>query len=132
MNISSLLRIVPDAPPAVEPVFRLINRTVYFNGDCERCRPHCGAVCCTGYGLVSLTEEEAKSGRFVYKEASETCDCSTCQRMKAAGIKYTLVKQPDGSCLYLDGTRRCSIYEHRPETCQKYKCTNVPFMLSPA
>src|SRR5262245_20807129 len=127
MKIASLLK----ATPAVEepPLFRVINRTVYFNGNCVDCRPHCGAVCCTGYGLVALTEEEAKSGRYSYKEASETCGCPMCQRMRDAGVKYTLLKQPDGSCVHLDGERRCSIYDDRPETCRRYSCKGVGFVL---
>lgn len=129
MTISSLLRIAPPETAAAEPAFRLINRSVYLNGNCEQCRPHCGALCCT-YGFVSLTEEEAKSGRYLYKEASESCNCPTCQRMRELGIRYTLRKQADGSCMYLDGERRCSIYEDRPETCKTYSCRNIPFRLS--
>ncbi|HEY8550356.1 MAG TPA: YkgJ family cysteine cluster protein [Vicinamibacterales bacterium] len=131
MTISSPLRVVPAEVSAPEPAFRLINRTVFFSGHCEQCRPFCAAVCCTGYGFVSLTEEEAASGRYVYKEATEGCGCQTCERMRAAGIKYTLLKQADGSCMYLDGGRRCSIYADRPETCRKYNCRNIPFRLSP-
>ncbi len=108
----------------------MINHSVYFNGDCERCRPQCGAFCCIGYGFVSLTEDEAKSGRYVYKEAAESCGCQLCQRMRMAGVRYTLLKQRDGSCTYLDGGRRCSIYADRPETCRRYSCKNVPFSLS--
>ena len=131
MTISSLLRVVPAETAVAEPVVRVINRTVYFNGNCEQSRPHCGAACCIGYGFVSLTEAEAKSGRYLYKEASESCNCATCQRMREMGVKYTLLKQADGSCMYLDGERRCSIYANRPETCMKYNCRNIPFRLSP-
>jgi Fe-S-cluster containining protein len=51
--------------------------------------------------------------------------------MRELGLKYVLLKQPDGSCIYLDGTRKCGIYESRPETCKKYSCVNLPFALSP-
>jgi Fe-S-cluster containining protein len=131
MTVTSLLRVVPADTPAVEPVFRVINHTVYFNGNCEQSRPYCGALCCSGYGFVSLTEEEANSGRYLYKEASESCNCATCQRMREIGVKYTLQKQADGSCAYLDGERRCTIYATRPETCMKYTCRNIPFRVSP-
>jgi hypothetical protein len=142
MKISSLLNVLPAAPmppvapvalvapAAAEPCAWVINHSVYFNGDCDRCRPQCGAFCCIGYGFVSLTEEEAKSGRYVYKEASESCGCPLCQRMRASGVKYTLLKQRDGSCTYLDGSRQCSIYADRPETCRQYSCKNVPFSLT--
>lgn len=122
-----------EATPRARPdPFRILNGNVYFNGKCEECRPLCAAVCCRGYALVSLTEEEAKSGRYAYKEASDDCDCELCKKMRELGVRYTLPKQPDGGCIYLDGTRRCSIYEERPETCRRYSCVNVPFTLHPA
>ena len=130
MTLSSLLRVLPADTAAAEPVFRLTNRTVYFNGNCEQCRPHCGALCCTGYGFVSLTAEEAQSGRYRYQEATTGCECQSCQRMRQAGVQYSLLKQADGSCMYLDGERRCGIYEDRPQTCRKYNCRNIPFRLS--
>ncbi|MBZ5529867.1 MAG: hypothetical protein LAO20_00420 [Acidobacteriia bacterium] len=111
--------------------FVLINRTVYFNGRCDDCRPHCGAVCCSGYGFVGLSEEEAKSGKYVCKQLEEGCECAVCKRMRELGLKYSVVKNPDGSCIYLDGARKCSIYADRPEVCRKYSCLNVPFVLNP-
>jgi Fe-S-cluster containining protein len=131
MTVSSLLRVMPADVPAADPIARVINRSVYFSGNCEQCRPHCAAVCCTGYGFVSLTDDEAKSGRYVFKEATESCSCTMCVRMRESGVKYTLLKQADGSCMYLDGERRCSIYADRPETCKRYNCRNIPFRLSP-
>jgi hypothetical protein len=116
--------------PAADPALRVINQAVYFNGDCESCRPHCGALCCTGYTLVSLTDEEAASGRYAFKEATAECECNLCQTMRQAGVKYTLLKQRDGSCIYLDGSRRCSIYADRPQTCQRYSCKNLPFRIT--
>jgi Fe-S-cluster containining protein len=112
--------------------FVVINRAVYFNGNCDECRPHCGAVCCAAYGFVGLTKEEAGTGLYAYKEVSENCDCATCQRMRELDLQYTVLKHPDGSCIYLDGARGCSIYQNRPETCKKYTCKNIPFMLTPA
>jgi hypothetical protein len=111
--------------------YHVLNGAVYFNGQCDACRPFCAAVCCRGYAFVSLTEEEAKSGRFAYKEASDTCNCQLCQRMKEANVRYILHKHPNGSCIYLDGSGKCSIYEYRPETCSKYSCVNMAFVMSP-
>jgi Fe-S-cluster containining protein len=112
--------------------FRVLNGAAYFNGKCEECRPHCAAVCCRGYGFVSLTDEEARSGRYLYKEASDACGCAACKRMRELGIRYALRRLPDGSCFYLDGSRRCSIYDERPRTCKAYSCVGVPFTLRPA
>lgn len=120
------------APRASEPApFRVLNGSVYFNGKCDDCRPFCGSVCCRGYTFVSLTEEEAKSGRFVFKEAEEACGCDTCSRMREAGIRYALYKRSDGACFYLDGNGRCSVYADRPETCRQYSCTRVAFRITP-
>lgn len=124
---------VPAAPqpmPEFGPL-RVLNGAVYFSGVCEACRPFCAAVCCRGYSFVSLTEAEAQSGRYIYKEESTDCNCTTCQRMRGLGITYTLLKRQDGSCFYLDGANRCSIYDDRPQTCRQYSCVNVPFRLSP-
>lgn len=120
----------PQHAPEFSPL-RVLNGAVYFNGACETCRPFCAAVCCRGYSFVSITEAEAQSGRYVYKEESTDCNCSTCQRMRDLGIKYTLLKRQDGSCFYLDGANRCSIYDDRPATCKQYSCVNVPFRISP-
>jgi Fe-S-cluster containining protein len=111
--------------------FVIVNATVYFSGNCDECRPHCGAACCRAYGFVALTEAEAQSGNYAYKVASGDCDCDTCKRMLELSIRYILLKQPDGSCIYLDGARKCSIYENRTETCRRYSCVNIPFGLSP-
>jgi hypothetical protein len=27
----------------------VVNATVYFNGQCEECRPNCGAICCRAW-----------------------------------------------------------------------------------
>lgn len=112
--------------------FRLLNGMVYFNGECDMCRSVCAAACCRGYSFVSLTEEEAKSGMYKYREASDTCNCDTCTRMRQMEIRYILRRLPDGSCMYLDGERKCSIYKNRPETCKNYSCVDIPFDIKPA
>jgi len=129
---SSVTRPGADPSPRFGSLpFVVINRSVNFNGRCDECRPHCAAACCSGYGYVGLTEEEAGSGRYEYHEVAEGCDCQACERMRELGIRYTLPKQADGSCIYLDGERRCSIYADRPEVCRAYTCVGIPFTLSP-
>jgi Fe-S-cluster containining protein len=117
-------------PQSAASPFQVINGSVYFNGQCDACRRHCAAICCRGYGFVSLTEEEVASGFYTYRSLADDCQCDTCKRARAQGIKYWLPKQPDGSCIYLDGERCCSIYERRPETCRRYSCVGVPFPLT--
>jgi Fe-S-cluster containining protein len=113
------------------PPFTVLNATVYFSGNCEACRPFCAAICCRGYSFVSLTDEEARTGKYAYREASDGCDCSTCKRMRDLGVRFALRKSGDGSCIYLDGARKCGIYADRPQTCRGYSCVHVPFTLTP-
>lgn len=129
----ALVTVSPPASRQVEEAspFRILNGAAYFNGDCETCRPYCAAVCSRGYSFVSLTKEEARSGHYALKEESPDYNCSICQRMREVGTKYTLLKRQDGSCFYLDGTNRCSIYAHRPETCRQYTCAKTAFRISP-
>jgi hypothetical protein len=132
-----LTRVAPPPrhePPAADPApapFRVLNGAVYFNGNCEACRPFCASVCCRGYAYVALTEEEAKSGRYVYKEADDSCGCDLCGAMREAGLRYVVRKRADGACVHLDGTGRCSVYEHRPETCRGYTCASIGFRITP-
>jgi len=112
--------------------FKLLNGNIFFNGICEECRAFCAAICCRGYTFIALTEEEANSGLYAYKEVSNTCECETCRKMRELGIRYAMAKLSDGSCVYLDGGRKCSIYENRPETCRRYSCVNAAFVLVPA
>lgn len=121
----------PARRPNEAGPYRVLNGAAYFNGNCEACRPFCAAVCCRGYAFVALTEEEAKSGRYIYKEAEEGCGCDLCTRMREAGLRYVLRKRSDGACVHLDGSGKCSIYEDRPETCRKYSCVNTAFRIVP-
>jgi Fe-S-cluster containining protein len=109
----------------------VLNGAVYFSGECERCRAFCGSVCCRGYAFVSLTQEEAESGRYIHKEVQEGCDCALCNRMREAGVRYALYKRADGACVYLDGTGKCGIYDDRPQTCRNYSCRTVAFRVVP-
>ena len=129
--MASVVSLPQSVPLTGQPPFRVLNGHAFFSGHCEECRPYCAAVCCRGYGFVSLSEEEASSGEYQYKEITEGCKCETCTRMRELGVRYTLRKLPDGSCVYLDGGRRCSIYAKRPETCRRYSCTGVPFTIKP-
>jgi Fe-S-cluster containining protein len=115
-----------------ENPFTVINKLVYFNGNCDECRPYCGAVCCSAYGFVGLTEDEVKTGLYKYKEVEQGCQCEVCERMRELDLRYMVPKQPDGSCVYLNGARLCSIYGHRPAVCREYSCVNLPFKLVPA
>ena len=110
--------------------FELDPDFVIFNGNCDQCLPYCEAACCQIYQFVGLTEEEAKSGRYKYIAEDPTCDCATCADMRTAGVRFSLIKNPDFSCIYLDKNKRCGIYEIRPQTCRAYTCKDkiLPFV----
>jgi Fe-S-cluster containining protein len=106
--------------------FEVDDFTVVFNGDCEACRPYCGSLCCTMFKYVALSEEEALSGRYRYKAVTPDCECEECQEMRAAGVEYSLLKKkPQGSCIYLDVDKKCTIYEYRPQTCRQFDCKGM-------
>lgn len=109
--------------------FELEEDIVIFNGNCEVCRPYCEAACCHIYKFVGLSEEEAKSGLYQYIEETPGCDCITCTEMREAGVRYSLTKNPDHSCVNLDENNLCGIYEIRPQTCRTYNCKDriLPF-----
>ncbi len=117
--------------PEVRPPYRVLNGMVRFSGQCDECRPYCAAVCCRTYTFVSLTEEEVRSGVYESREPTAGCECESCRAMRSQGIEHTLAKASDGSCIYLDGARLCSIYADRPETCRNYGCANVFFAFAP-
>jgi Fe-S-cluster containining protein len=113
-----------DAKP-----YNVINGTVNFNGDCAACRPYCGAVCCRMYSIIALTDEEAMSGQYDYIEVDQDCQCANCVRARELGYRYMLRKLPDGECVYMDGARMCSIFDHAPSICKNYSCAKIWFLL---
>jgi Fe-S-cluster containining protein len=124
--LKAKLQAVKDNPGC----FELSPEFAIFNGNCDECVPFCGAVCCEIYEFVKLTEEEAKSGRYKFIEEDPTCDCAQCTDMRALDMRYSLPKNPDYSCVYLDENKRCSIYEIRPQTCRDYNCKGKLIPLS--
>jgi len=72
--------------------------------DCEDC-PY-SYVCCCAFD-VALTEEEA-------------------QRLDSVTLPDgtpALRRQQDGSCCYFDlNTKRCTVWDQRPDVCRRYSC----------
>ena len=121
---------LPIHPPEFIP-FRLLNGTAQFNGDCEACRPYCGAFCCKGYTLVHLSEAEAKSGLYAYTQVADDCQCANCTLMRELNLSYNLLKKEDGSCYYLDENNYCGIHKDRPLACRMYNCKHSTFYIRP-
>lgn len=82
-----------------------------FDCDCLDALPICKAQCCALIGTIVTFDE--MNDLF-----EELCDFH--EGMKA----FLLKRDSDGFCTCLDRTtRRCTIYEDRPNTCQEYHCT---------
>ena len=83
---------------------------IQFDCACTDALPTCKAACCALRGTY-LNPEEAASGFY---------DCFVDEE---SGLPV-LRRDADGWCTYLDrDTRRCSIYENRPQTCRSFHCT---------
>ncbi len=105
--------------------FDMDEEIVSFNGVCEECRPYCESLCCQVYKFVGLSEAEVNSGRYQYISETPGCECETCVEMRQAGVRYSLIKNPDFSCIYLDEHKMCGVYEIRPQTCRTYNCKGL-------
>lgn len=109
--------------------FTVLNSQIRFDGNCEKTRPFCGAVCCKNT-TVLLTTEEKESGKYEYKEPTEGCNCAGCQLMRQQD-KVSLRRNKDG-CYLLDGENKCSLHQSdtKPEVCKNFKCESVFWNLS--
>lgn len=89
---------------------------------------NCQALCCTLPVEVRLPDllRMGLIDRFDMEEAPK----SIAKRLVKAGIVghfnhkhgiFTLARHSSGACCYLDlTTRRCTIYEQRPDTCRRH------------
>ncbi len=123
------IKLVKQAGKDRPACYEATEYTVSFNGICEECRPYCGSLCCTSFKFVALSDEEARSGFYRYKSEINGCECSSCQEMRQAGVKYSLLKNPDNTCINLNQEKKCLIYAFRPQTCQDYNCRGQVFPL---
>ncbi|MBX7149691.1 YkgJ family cysteine cluster protein [bacterium] len=97
----------------------------YKEGLCTGCM----ATCCTmpvevdkdDLVLLGLLDE----GDDLRKKTKDLLKQKIIERYRDKTGKATLSSMRDGSCLFLDSTRRCTVYEKRPKTCR-----NFPFVSS--
>lgn len=81
-----------------------------FDADCGDCLPYCKAQCCALIGTVVHPDEQQKYQYAV--DWDEACKA------------LVLHRDADGFCTYLDRpTRRCAIYDQRPQTCRDFHCS---------
>jgi len=106
-------------------VDRVETWTRYRNGLCDTCQ----ANCCTmpvevrladlvRLGLVDPFEAEHEAPKQIAKRLSKS---GAIEHFSAKHEIYTLTRRADGDCQYLDAkTRRCTVYDKRPNTCRKH------------
>lgn len=111
--------------PSQVDVDRLETWTRYRSGLCAGCV----ANCCTMPVEVRLPDLVRLQLVDAF-EAEHEAPKQIARRLAKAGLVehfnfkrsiFTLARRASGDCLYLDAaTRRCTVYELRPDTCRKH------------
>lgn len=106
-------------------VDRLETWSPYRKGMCERCV----ANCCTmpvevrmpdliRLGLVDPFEAEHEPFKQI---ARRLIKAGQVDHFNHKNELFTLARRANGDCHFLDAkTRRCRVYENRPDTCRKH------------
>ena len=106
-------------------VDRLETWTRYRAGLCDQC----AANCCTmpvevkladlvRLGLVEAFEAEHDEPRLI---ARRLVKARLVERYNQKDGIFTMARRANGDCQFLDAqTRRCTVYERRPNTCRKH------------
>ncbi len=113
------------SPIAVVDVDRGDTWTRYRSGLCDSC----AANCCTMPVEVRLPDL-IRLGLVDPFEAEHDAPKQIAKRLEKAGLIdhfnfkhgiYTLARRANGDCSHLHPqTRRCTVYEDRPDTCRKH------------
>jgi uncharacterized protein len=116
------------SPIAVVDVDRTETWTRYRNGLCDSC----AANCCTMPVEVKL-HDLVRLGWVDGFEAEHTPVQKISKNLQKAGLVarynaknevFTLSRRADGDCALLEPlTRRCTVYDVRPDTCRKHPQT---------
>ena len=111
------------SPIAIVDVDRPETWTKYRSGLCD----DCAANCCTMPVEVKLPDL-VRLGLVDDFEAQHEAAKQIAKRLTKAGLVehfnfknsiFTLARRASGDCHYLDAvTRRCTVYEKRPNTCR--------------
>lgn len=106
-------------------VDRLHTWTPYRKGLCDRCHAHC----CTMPVDIRLADL-VRLGYVDAFEAEHQAPKAIAKRLDKAGLidhfsfkhgLFTLARRANGDCHLLDAsTRRCTVYDQRPDTCRKH------------
>ncbi len=113
------------SPISIVDVDRPLTWTRYRKGLCD----DCAANCCTmpvevrlpdlvRLGLVDAFEAEHEEARLIARRLVKS---RQVERYHAGSGIYTLARRANGDCQMLDAqTRRCTVYDRRPDTCRKH------------
>lgn len=105
--------------------------TRYRPGMCDSCQ----ANCCTmplevrvadlvRLGLIDTFEAENEDPARIAKRLQKS---RLIERYNTKAEVFTLVRRADGDCTYLHPqTRRCTVYELRPDTCRLHPQKKSP------
>ena len=111
------------SPLAIVDVDRPDTWTKYRSGLCDGC----AANCCTmpvevklpdlvRLDLVDPFEAQHEPAKQIAKRLTKS---GLIEHFNFKNSIYTLARRASGDCLYLDAvTRRCTVYEKRPNTCR--------------
>lgn len=113
------------SPIAIVDVDRPDSWTRYRSGLCASC----AANCCTmpveirlpdlvRLGLVDAFEAEHEEPRLIARRLVKS---RQVERYNQKDGIFTMARRANGDCQFLDATtRRCTVYEQRPNTCRKH------------
>ena len=123
--------IAMKSPIAIVDVNRLDTWTRYRAGLCDSC----AANCCTmplevqlpdlvRLGLVDAFEAEHEEPRHIAKRLLKA---RQIDHFNHKNTLFTMARRASGDCHFLDATtRRCTVYEQRPDTCRLHPQKKSP------
>ena len=113
------------SPIHIVDVDRIETWTRWRAGLCDSC----AANCCTmpveirlpdlvRLGLVDAFEAEHEEPRLIARRLVKS---RQVERYNQKDGIFTMARRANGDCQFLDATtRRCTVYENRPNTCRKH------------
>jgi len=104
--------------PAVPATAAPVAPVAPFGWTCRR-----SGRCCRVSGYVWLApDEDARlaAARGAERDAFRRLWLRTVLDPRTGGWREALRERADGSCVLLEGTNECSVYEARPEHCRRF------------
>lgn len=97
--------------------------SLYKKGLCESCE----GLCCYMPVEVEISDlirlgilTDFHLELSLKEQIKEALKDPAVVRYTPSSSKFTLAQKPDGSCIYLDATKKCTRYENRPDTCRNH------------